>query len=42
MIESARDFLYAVTALTSLLALTTVIRRPRWLRGTAWRARHPQ
>jgi hypothetical protein len=40
-IGDGNAFLYSVTALTSLLALTTVIRRPRWLRGADWRSRHP-
>jgi hypothetical protein len=42
LIGDGNAFLYSVSALTSALALTTVIRRPRWLRGAQWRSRHPR
>ena len=41
-LEAGKAFLYTLTALTSAVAVSTIIYRPRWLRSAAWRARHPR
>jgi hypothetical protein len=42
VVSAAADFLYATTALTISMAVLSVVPRPRWTRGTTWRANHPR